>query len=201
MTTGHLLGVWESKVPHAAHRLAPLQRLRFFSLAGDDDDITARSLASLPTLPSLEVLYLRCHVRADEGLLAVFQKLPRLAELHLSVKDRAPNAEYSIPNFGWEELLTIHLWCWLLGRHLVSDIRKPDVRQDSAEEHECGAVVEVITHLSATSSSRVITIGAFDVILLRKALVIVAVKGLSSRALLDCSRSDQSPGCAGSHLH
>ena len=81
-------------------RLAQLHRLRHFCLRADTWG-RAKSLARLPPLPSLEVLQIQPCVRANGGLLAVFQKLPRLAELHLSAVDRAPDTEYDYSRFRW----------------------------------------------------------------------------------------------------
>ncbi len=84
---------------HAAHRLAPLRRLRHFCLQGDDAYNGPRSVARLPALPALEVLQLSCCVGADGGLLAVFQKLPRLAELRLAAVHKMPSAQYDLSRF------------------------------------------------------------------------------------------------------
>ena len=90
-----------SDASRAAHRLAPLQRLRHVCLLGEVPVDVPRSMARLPPLPALEVLQIHRCVRADGGLLAIFQKLPRLAELYLSAVDRgAGRLSMTFPGSG-----------------------------------------------------------------------------------------------------
>ena len=83
----------------AAYRLAPLRRLRQFCIHGGRPTDGPRSVARLPPLPMLEVLELDTCVAADGALLAVFQKLLRLAELRLKSVALAPNAEYDMSRY------------------------------------------------------------------------------------------------------